>query len=264
MAGTSTARPQRIDFDKIKNLEKRKVAEIVKEIIDASGKTQKEFARDAGIGTATITNIFSPSYNKLPSDRVLHFIAKQSSDYSFYFEELIHAKGESDTIPIFLDDEDSSLELFTNGAIERNQYTNFLVQNLQKQSSGACYPEFADITELGLTQAFPLTFVFKNEGKLWKVMYYTPTMLKKFRFNSVIDDFIWRVLTDGAKSNTKYSLFIADAKDTSPLTTLDLPTLLTTISILSIDNHDIQTGNLIEEYINTGTNKNDFENLTIK
>ncbi len=80
------------DFDNIyfPNEKQKQVAIIIWNIVENSGLTQREFANSIGISLATLTNIYRPNNQKLPTPNVVRLISLRSDNPPFVYKQLMN------------------------------------------------------------------------------------------------------------------------------------------------------------------------------
>ncbi len=75
------------------NEKQKQIAILVRDIVINSGLTQKEFANSIGISLATLTNIYRPNNQKLPTPKVLRLISLKTDNPIVTYKQFMTLLG---------------------------------------------------------------------------------------------------------------------------------------------------------------------------
>lgn len=230
---------------KFLNNNQKNVAKIVEEILVSSRLTKSQFAETCEVSMGTITNIFRPNFNRVPSIDVIKKIALVTNDPETYYKKLIKAAGYDISLYPLKKEGDSTKEK----AIEFDEHCNLLVNiwidNLHIKAARQM-PETLNKRKFDFTYKITDTPTFKT----WNMR----TGFAMTASVGAINDFFASIMLDGVSSTTKYSL-ITNSKDMlEELQSYDLSNLNTFISVIWIDGNEIN-----EFYLETALDYSNIE-----
>ena len=229
------------------NKNQEAVAKIVESLIENSGLTKAEFAKAIRVSLATLTNIFRAGCNKTPSIEVIRKISEQSNNPSETYNQIMKAadyditkypyEGKRDLITESLPAFDSTCE-----KLIAFELFNKLIPR------GKIYPQ-KKVNDI----RFDLTIDFTDEIliKEWDFFFYKAIDTSQ----SIIKDFFYHIMMDGAQKDSKYSLVTDSNAVIEDLKKISIPNLDIYISAFLIKNEQI----ISETYVNTSMDIHELE-----
>lgn len=247
-------RKKKYTLDDIKNDEQRALASYIKPKME--GMTLKKFAEaEPKISLATLSNIFAPAYNGVPTARILKLLAQKISNLSgdsqpeIIYEELLkrcgylltdfpYEKPHSNIIPL-----------------TEAQIRNALLMKLMNMSVKGCPKEdccfkkhkgIVNNKSLYHDLAIDYTDLEKAPIAYWTFDFFITGSNDTFLLRNNLQTLFYMILTDETKNNVKYSIITNSEILYNELSSMKLPALNLYISAILYKNGDFK-----ETYVDT-------------
>ena len=222
----------------IENANKEKLSLLIREIVNETGLSYRKFVSKADFSLSTLTNIFNPSYTKLPSPTVLRKIAIQSKEPEKKYNMLLELCGY----------EKSNYPFSQPSSILESDYSTILL------------PKALANPSIKLDKIFepqnPFDFIFtisdNNFCNCWKIEI-SPYMLKS------VEEFLLKCLKDTDGQNTKYSLITNNPEIIDLFQDFNLNKFNAYISVICLTSGNV----LIETVIPTALDSSNIESIAI-
>ena len=256
MRDMTKPRKKRYELSDLKNIPQKKVATILKPIIDNSELTMRKFAdMEPKISLTTLTGIFSPDYDSVPTPRILKLLSIKAakitklsaediytdlmnaaeyniSDYPFNQAEKKALTNTEDSI--LLSFVTAISELPIKGVIDKRHYF--------RKSKDFFHDFTMDYTA---SKDAPIDY--------WTVDVYVGVSSK-----SILRNFFFNLLNDGTDERVKYSLITDSQEIYDEMTSMSIPALNLHISAILYKGEKFT-----ETYLNTGINPSDLKKTSL-
>ncbi len=252
-----TVNIEEIEFE---NEKQKQIAIVIADMIKSSGKTQKEFAEDLQISLATLTNIFRPAYNQVPSAKVIRKIADQTDtpEETYYkLMEIAHPDKFEPYNPI-------DLSRFRNIVdIEKsklpNQDGSFIFKFMKEIATIAPNPEidFTNLSNRGFPQFASVDYSTSDAPiDKWFIEF---KAMSTVIYQRDVQEFFYRILKNG-KKNIKYSIVTCAENALNEFMTVNANLIDSVYISVIVFKNDKFT----ETYLTTPHDKLDNEGLSLK
>lgn len=233
-----------VNVEDFTNIEQRNVALLVEKIIRSKNMSQREFADTIQVSLATLTNIFRPSYNKLPTPNLIRKIAMQTADAQSTYEEIMKAgKLDLKRYPYIFGEKNTDIDIIINTEKDIIHQLAIITSNFEQRG-------FIEQTTInGLHFDYAIRFE-DQQIKYW----YFEIFAKVTSIEQLLKQFYFHIITNNGNPTHKYSLIVCDKQVYDRLSQITIPSLLTHVSIIYYENESFTETTLI-----TACDTNNYE-----